>query len=102
MTSEKQMRAQHAEALEVVLAGYDANSTPLTSLTGVNPYYYSSDNWLLWEAGHFLHRTGYARPARAKKSRGYVVKVSFNYDARWREARLRDDGQRTHCNFNII
>lgn len=101
MASEKEMKAKAAAALEVVLAGYDANSAPMTSLTGVNPYYYSSDCWLMWEAGHWLQRSGMARPMRAKKSRGYVVKVSYN-GAHWKELRLRDDGQKTNCNFNLI
>lgn len=100
MVSEAKMKQQHAEALEVVMAGYDANSAPLTSLTGVNPYLYSSDFWLLWEAGHWLQRTGKSRPVRAKKSRGYVVKVSYN-GHHWHEMHLRD-GRGLPTEFNIV
>ena len=41
----------------------------------VNPSLFSSDNWLLHEAGHAFERKGYLMPTMAKKSRGYTVKA---------------------------
>ena len=38
-----------------------------------NPYLFSSDCWLVWEAGYQLAYVGCSKPVKAKKSRGYSV-----------------------------
>jgi len=42
---------------------------------GPNPHIWSSNNWLLFEAGNLFRNGGWSTPIRAKKSRGYTVRV---------------------------
>lgn len=41
-----------------------------------NPHLWSSDLWLVHEAGAYMQRTGRGNPLHAKKSRGYTVKIN--------------------------
>ncbi len=40
-----------------------------------NPFIESSHNWMMFEIGAYLQRTGRAYPDDVRKSRGYTVKV---------------------------
>jgi hypothetical protein len=42
---------------------------------GTCPYLFSSDCWLVWQAGFEMARYNFAPPAMAKKSTGYSVKT---------------------------
>jgi hypothetical protein len=54
---------------EAFKAGYDGLN---------NPYIWSSDNWLLHEAGKSFENRGYPLPNKAWKSRGYAVRAESN------------------------
>lgn len=41
----------------------------------VNPYIWSSTNWMLWEAGRLWTTGGRSEPVMARKSRGYTARV---------------------------
>ena len=42
----------------------------------VNPYIWSSTNWMLWEAGRLWATGGRSEPVMARKSRGYTARVN--------------------------
>lgn len=54
------------EALDALLAGNKGEE---------NPHIWSSDNWLLHEAGKYMRERGLSTPCAAKKSRGFSVKA---------------------------
>ena len=58
------------------IQGYkNADQTDWRDVAPSNPFYWSSDSWLAFEAGEHLGRNGVTVPARAAKSRGYSVKI---------------------------
>lgn len=40
-----------------------------------NPHLWSSDNWLLFQAGFLFAKRGASTPIKATKSRGYSVRI---------------------------
>ena len=40
-----------------------------------NPHLWSSDNWLLFEAGYLFAKRGASTPIKAIKSRGFSVRI---------------------------
>jgi hypothetical protein len=55
--------------LDIFLEGYNAQDKIN------NPFMWSSDSWLVWDAGFLFGKKGYCQPIKVKKSRGYSVKV---------------------------
>ena len=41
-----------------------------------NPYIWSSNNWLMWEAGRVWVMSCRSEPVMARKSRGYTARVN--------------------------
>ena len=67
----------------------NANKVDLDYLAGacsdahdVNPYIWSSNAWLMWEAGRAWVMTGRCEPMMARKSRGYTARVN-TYANEW-------------------
>ncbi len=67
----------------------NANKVDLDFLAGacsdahdVNPYIWSSNAWLMWEAGRAWVMTGRCEPMMARKSRGYTARVN-TYANEW-------------------
>jgi hypothetical protein len=58
---------QANEQLKIFNSGYMLNP---------NPWLWSSDPWLLHQAGLAYSVKGCSRPVKAKKSRGYTVRVA--------------------------
>ncbi len=40
-----------------------------------NPYYWSSDSWVAFEAGAALSQSGRTAPVKCRKSKGYSVRI---------------------------
>lgn len=58
------------------IKGYrNADKTDWRDNAPANPFLWSSDSWLAFEAGEHMGRNGLTVPARVTKSRGYSVKV---------------------------
>jgi len=47
-----------------------------------NPHLWSSDNWLLFEAGYLFAKRGTSTPIKATKSRGFSVRI-FTQANQW-------------------
>lgn len=43
-----------------------------------NPFLWSSDNWLAFDAGAQFYKQGTSMPIKAKKSKGYSIRVMTN------------------------
>jgi len=41
-----------------------------------NPYIWSSNDWLMWEAGRLWVMGGRSEPVMARKSRGYTARIN--------------------------
>jgi hypothetical protein len=61
----------------------NANKVDLDFIAGarsdahdVNPYIWSSNAWLMWEAGRLWVTGGRSEPVMARKSRGYTARVN--------------------------
>jgi len=61
----------------------NANKVDLDFIAGarsdahdVNPYIWSSNAWLMWEAGRVWVMSGRSEPMMARKSRGYTARVN--------------------------
>lgn len=52
------------------IEGYNAQDAQID-----NPYLWSSDSWLAYDAGAAFAKYGYSTPTRAAKSRGYSLRV---------------------------
>jgi hypothetical protein len=52
------------------MAGYNSQDATID-----NPYLWSSDNWLAYDAGYVFAKRGASTPIKARKSRGYSVRV---------------------------
>ena len=72
--------------------GYrNSDQTDWRGTAPANPFYYSSDSWLAFEAGEYLGRNGVTHPVRCTKSRGYSVKVLTNSGTDYLYALTGDD-----------
>ena len=47
----------------------------------VNPHRWSSNDWLMWEAGRAWVMSGRCEPMMARKSRGYTARVNTHATA---------------------
>jgi hypothetical protein len=81
-------------ATDIAFSGFVAQATSTTTRIPC-PFLYSSDNWLLFQAGAWLSRKGLPKPREAKKSRGYRVIVDG------RTLSLVDDGTDLGAAFQI-
>ena len=66
----------------------NANKVDLDFLAGarsdthdVNPHMWSSNDWLMWEAGRAWVMSGRSEPMMARKSRGYTARVNTHATA---------------------
>ena len=55
---------------EAFMAGWNSQDAQID-----NPYLWSSDNWLAYDAGAQFYKRGTSTPIKAKKSKGYSIRV---------------------------